>query len=72
MLGLYRLTAIATALATATTTVTPIMTRAFWKESGWISTCAGIGCTGYRSACSVYRVTSPDGAKLTNYCYMDM
>jgi hypothetical protein len=67
MLRLYRLTAVAAAF----TAVAPVVIRPMWKESGWISTCAGIGCTGMRALCTIYSVTSPDGSTFTNYCYLD-
>lgn len=45
--------------------------RPFWKESGFIGTCAGIGCMGRRNGCSIYTIPAPDGVKHTYYCYLD-
>lgn len=38
-----------------------------WKESGWISTCAGVGCTGWDLPCFSYTIGGT-----TRYCYLDI
>jgi len=43
----------------------------FQKESGWISTCDGIGCHGRAVECATYSTSSP-GGPVTHYCYRDM
>lgn len=53
-------------------TVTPVLAYPAWQESGWISTCAGIGCTGRRAICATYSYTSSNGGQVKNYCYLDL
>jgi hypothetical protein len=45
--------------------------RPYWKESGFIGTCAGIGCLGRRNECAIYSISGPDGVRRTYHCYMD-
>jgi hypothetical protein len=45
--------------------------RPQWKESGWISTCAGAGCMGRRSACLIYYYNDSQGDRVNNWCYWD-
>ncbi len=58
--------------ALALTAVAPFVVRPSWKESGWISTCAGIGCTGWRAICATYSYTGSQGETVTVYCYRDL
>ena len=51
--------------------LTPAVGHSVWQESGWIGTCAGIGCTGRRSLCATYGYTASNGSVVTNYCYLD-
>jgi hypothetical protein len=44
--------------------------RPLWKEDGWISTCAGVGCLGRRSDCFMYSNRGPSGQRHTYYCYL--
>jgi len=44
--------------------------RTHWKEEGWISTCAGVGCLGRRFDCFIYSNRDPGGRLNTYYCYM--
>ncbi len=48
----------------ALTLLGPAVTTAWQQESGWISTCAGVGCHGMRSVCYEYRIN-----KVSRYCY---
>lgn len=52
-------------------TLTPLVAALRWQESGWIGTCAGIGCTGQRALCAIYSYTTSSGSRVTNYCYLD-
>ena len=45
--------------------------QSHWKESGYISSCAGRGCLGRRTECAVYSFPTPDGGRNTFYCYQD-
>lgn len=67
MLRLNRVVLIATSLMIAGSA----LAQTTWKESGWISTCAGIGCTGQRAICATYTHSNSEGAKVTEYCYLD-
>lgn len=42
----------------------PAITALWHKESGWISTCAAVGCHGMRSVCYEYRLSG-----VSRYCY---
>jgi hypothetical protein len=46
--------------------------RPFWKESGWISTCAGVGCMGRKTECFTYSIHNSDGGSEPYYCYGDL
>ncbi len=41
------------------------------KESGWISTCDGIGCHGRRSECAMYTTRNGDATFTSHFCYED-
>jgi hypothetical protein len=41
------------------------------KESGWISTCGGIGCYEYRFDCATYTSRDPQGDLNRYYCYQN-
>jgi hypothetical protein len=59
-------------LSIASPVVRPILVvRPMMKESGWISTCDGIGCHGMRTLCATYPTRSPDGT-VTHYCYQNI
>jgi hypothetical protein len=45
--------------------------RPFQKESGWISTCDGIGCHGRRSECAMYTTRNGDATFTSHFCYED-
>jgi hypothetical protein len=42
-----------------------------WKQNGYIGSCAGRGCLGHRSECSVYSFPNAEGGRNTFYCYLD-
>ncbi|HWA56795.1 MAG TPA: hypothetical protein VG692_06040 [Gemmatimonadales bacterium] len=44
---------------------------AYWKESGWIGTCPGMGCMGNRALCSIYSMPNPEGQLVKHYCYLN-
>jgi hypothetical protein len=44
--------------------------RTLWKEEGWISTCAGVGCLGRRFDCFIYSTRDQQGRHKMYYCYM--
>lgn len=52
-------------------TLTPVFATLRWQESGWIGTCAGIGCTGLMALCATHSYTTSSGSRVTNYCYLD-
>jgi hypothetical protein len=52
-------------LATAIFLLADPALRAQWKESGWISTCSGIGCQGWSFECATYQY--PGTPRF--YCY---
>ncbi len=58
-------------LTLAAATLTPAVGLSLWQESGWIGTCAAIGCTGRKSICATYGYTASNGSVVTNYCYFD-
>lgn len=58
-------------LAVVGFTLTPALALSAWQESGWIGTCAGIGCTGRRAICAIYTYTASGGNVVKNYCYLD-
>lgn len=43
----------------------------FQKQSGWISTCDGIGCHGRRTECATYNTRNGDGSVTSHFCYED-
>jgi len=45
--------------------------RPMAKESGWISTCDGIGCHGMRTLCATYPTRGAEGT-VTHYCYQNI
>lgn len=49
----------------------PIPLKPFWKESGYIGSCAARGCMGLRSVCSIYSFPAGNGERNTFYCYLD-
>lgn len=52
-------------------TLTPALAHSLWQQSGWISTCAGIGCTGRKAICATYSYITSGGNEVKNYCYLD-
>jgi hypothetical protein len=45
--------------------------KPYWKESGYISSCAGRGCLGRKSECAIYSFPASEGGRNTFYCYLD-
>jgi hypothetical protein len=59
------------ARAAVVTLAIPVLSQMRWQESGWIGTCAGVGCMGMRSGCATYTHLNSEGARVTEYCYLD-
>jgi hypothetical protein len=53
-------------LTSALTLLLPFIRPVRPQESGWISTCAGVGCWGRRSACFIYQTPTS-----SRWCYWD-